>query len=131
MNDLYNKIDEEYKIKKEYDCTITPKNDKLKFTVTLTAIEPKEENNETIKNEITEENPEEKKNEEKENIEEDVEADDDDKNKSFEIKDCVINIELFKSKNGGYLLRFLRKSGDLEEFYKNLRIMYSYAEDLV
>ena len=128
MNDLYNKILEEYKEKKEYDCTITPKDDKLKFTVTLTAIEPKEENNETIKNEITEENPEEKKNEEKENIEEDVEEDDDDKNKSFEIKDCIINIELFKLKNAenGYLLRFLRKSGDLEDFY-----MYSYAEDLV
>ena len=79
---------------------MTPKNDKLKFTVTLTVIEPEnkeEENNETIKNEITEENPEEKKNEEKENNEEDVEEDD--KNNSFEISDCVINVELFKTEN--------------------------------
>ena len=133
MNDLYNKIVEEYKEKKEYDCTIKPKDDKLKFTVTLEVIEPEdieEENNETIKNEITEENPEEKKNEEKENNEEDIKKDNVDENNSFEIKDCVINIELFKTENG-HLLRFLRKSGDLEDFYKNLKIMYSYAEELV
>ena len=100
MNDLYNKIEEEYKENKEYDCTIVPKDNKLKFTVTLTVTEPEnkeEENNETIKNEITEENPEEKKNEEKENNEEDVEEDD--KNNSFEISDCVINVELFKTEN--------------------------------
>ena len=137
MNDLYNKIEEEYKEKKEYECTIEPKDNKLKFTVTLKVIEPEdteEEKNETIKNEITEENPEEKKDEEndekKEGDEEDVKEDGGDGNQSFEVEECVINVELFKTKNG-HLLRFLRKSGDLEEFYNHLKNMYSYAEKLI
>ena len=35
-------------------------------------------------------------------------------------KDCVIQIKLFQSLNGGYLLRFVRKGGEIEEYYKKL-----------
>jgi len=35
-------------------------------------------------------------------------------------KDCVIQIKLFQSLNGGYLVRFVRKGGEIEEYYKKL-----------
>jgi serine/threonine protein kinase len=35
-------------------------------------------------------------------------------------KDCVIQIKLFQSLNGGYVVRFVRKGGEIEEYYKKL-----------
>ena len=35
-------------------------------------------------------------------------------------KDCVIQIKLFQSINGGYIVRFVKKEGEIEDYYKNL-----------
>ena len=35
-------------------------------------------------------------------------------------KDCVIQIKLFQSLNGGYIVRFVKKEGEIEDYYKNL-----------
>ena len=35
-------------------------------------------------------------------------------------KNCVIQIKLFKSINGGYIVRFVKKEGEIEDYYKNL-----------
>ena len=35
-------------------------------------------------------------------------------------KDCIIQIKLFQSLNGGYVVRFVRKGGEIEEYYKKL-----------
>ena len=115
MNDLYLKIEKEYENDKEYECTIDCSKDKLKFKATFTFIE---------KEDIKEETETEKKNENNEINEEN------EKNDCFKKKECIIDVELFKYKNG-FLLRFLRKSGELEDFYENLKIIYSYAEELL
>ena len=83
--------------------------------------------NEIINNEIAEKNSEP---EEKEENDEKNEGSEENCNYILERKECIINVELFKYDNG-YLLRFLRKSGELEDFYYNLKIMYSCAEDLL
>ena len=46
-------------------------------------------------------------------------------------KDTIIKIELFKSNNKNHLLRFLKKSGEMEDYYKNLKKIYSIVEKLV
>ena len=35
-------------------------------------------------------------------------------------KNCVIQIKLFQSINGGYIVRFMKKEGEIEDYYKNL-----------
>ena len=40
-------------------------------------------------------------------------------------KDCIIEIKLFQSLNGGYFIRFVKKEGEIENYYKNLDIIKS------
>ncbi len=46
-------------------------------------------------------------------------------------KDCVIQIKLFQSLNGGYLVRFVRKGGEIEEYHKNLDNIKSIVKKFV
>ncbi len=46
-------------------------------------------------------------------------------------KDCVIQIKLFQSLNGGYLVRFVRKGGEIEEYHKNLDNIISIVKKVV
>ena len=118
---------------------------KLKFNVTFDVGEklkdeiPEEIKKELKKLEINDENKEEKEEEEKEEIPkelqeelaklglEDGEENDDD----FEKKDCIIQVKLFESINGGYLLRFMKKSGELEDYYKNLKNVMSLTKEIL
>ena len=43
----------------------------------------------------------------------------------IEQKDCIIEIKLFQSLNGGYFIRFVKKEGEIEDYYKNLDIIKS------
>ena len=48
-----------------------------------------------------------------ENIEDDNEG-------QINKKECAIQVKLFELINGEYLLRFLKISGELEDYYKNV-----------
>ena len=48
-----------------------------------------------------------------ENIEDDNES-------QINKKECVIQVKLFELINGEYLLRFVKISGELEDYYKNV-----------
>ena len=52
--------------------------------------------------------------------EEEDEEEDDEKRKINDIGDCVMMIELFEYKEGGYLLEFRRKGGRLPYYYHHL-----------
>jgi serine/threonine protein kinase len=43
-------------------------------------------------------------------------------------KDCVIQVKLFQSLNGGYLVRFVRKAGEIEDYYKKLDSIISIVK---
>ena len=44
---------------------------------------------------------------------------------------CVIQIELYESNDEGYLLRFSKKSGELEDYYKNLKKLYTLVGEII
>ena len=46
-------------------------------------------------------------------------------------KDCVIQIKLFQILNGGYLVRFVRKEGEIEEYHKYLEIIKSIIKKIL
>ena len=129
MNDLANKIEEENEDeKREYDCKIEPIENKLKFKATFNAIEQQEEeeNDEEIIKELEKIRLELGENNDDNNDNDN--NDDNDDNNDIERKECIINVELFKYENEGFLLRFLRKSGEMNDFYKIIKKLYSYAE---
>jgi len=120
MNDLANKIEEENEDeKREYDCKIEPIENKLKFKAIFSAVEleEEEENDEEVIKEL-----------EKLSLELGENNDDNDDNDDIKRKECIINVELFKYENEGFLLRFLRKSGEMNDFYNIIKKIYSYAE---
>ena len=45
---------------------------------------------------------------------------DDDNEDKINKKECAIQVKLFELINGEYLLRFVKISGELEDYYKNL-----------
>ena len=98
MNSLANKIEKEFK----GNCSIEPNKEKLKFNVIFEAEEMREE--------IPKEMLEELKNL---GIEEDEEQED---NENIKGKDTVIQVKIYESFNGGYLLRFVRKGGEPNEY---------------
>ena len=103
MNSLANAI------KKKYDdkCKIEENDKKLKFKIIFKNLK-----------EIGEENQNEKDEELKE---EDLEKDkSNDTEILIERKECIIKIKLFESINGGYVVRFTRNQGEIEDFYKHL-----------
>jgi len=46
-------------------------------------------------------------------------------------KDCVIQIKLFQSLNGGYLVRFVKKEGEIEDYYKYLDSIKSIIKKIL
>ena len=110
MNSLANEI------KKKFgdNCQIKENEQKLKFNVIF-------ENSE----EIEEENENEKK-EEMEDLEEE---------KSDEVlndsKNSIIQIKLFESLNGGYVVRFAKRQGEIEDFHKNMNDVKKIIKDML
>ena len=46
-------------------------------------------------------------------------------------KDCVIQIKLFQILNEGYFVRFVKKGGEIEDYYKNLNIIKSIIKKIL
>ena len=95
MNRIANKIKNHYGDK----IDITPSSLKLKFDVCF----------ENINEEIVEENNNEEDNE---NTEDEIEEEEEEKS--------VIQVKLFESESGGYIVRFTKKKGGAIEYYKYL-----------
>ena len=103
MNTIANKIKKKYGDK----ININPSEYKLKFNVSYENMDEKDNK---------EENNEEEENEE----DNDEEGNEDFKNR---IKDenSVIQVKLFESSNGGYIVRFTKKKGDIVEYHQYLK----------
>ena len=112
MNSLANKLENEF----GENCNIDTAEKALKFDILF---EEEKEEEEEIPKELEEELA-------KLGLE-DVEENDDDLLK----KDCIIQVKLFESINGGHLLRFVKKSGELEDYYKNLKKIMSLTEEIL
>ena len=121
MNLLANAIVEDY----GDDCEIEADEKTLKFNVTFK--EKKKEVKEELKlpEEIEKEIEEELKKLDIEDYDEDEDNDDLKKN------ECVLQVKIFESYNGGYLLRFVKKSGQLECYYENLSKITNLVEEIL
>ena len=97
MNNLATKIKNTF----NDDCLITFFKNKFKFNVTF---------EEGQKEEVNEENLIEEVNQPKINIQE---------------QDTVIQIKIFESYKGGYILRFTKKKGELNDYLGKLKTIYS------
>ena len=104
MNVLLNKIQEKFQ-----NCIIDNKNAKTKYECNI--IFEQEESDE----------------EEKDNDNLKLKLN----NKKNNNEDCIINLELFKTENEEYILRFLRLSGSLGEFYSKVNQFICLAKDLL
>ena len=114
MNSLANKIIKEYKSE---NCKICPIQDKLKFNVIF--------NNE--KSDVDDDIPENMKEEFKKlGIEEN---DNIDENENILGLKTVIQIKMYESYNGGYLLRFVKKDGDLCDYLNKIEKIYSLIKE--
>ena len=49
----------------------------------------------------------------------------------IEEKDSIIQVKLFESINGGYLIRFVKKGGEIGDYYKNLDNIIKIIKDLL
>ena len=116
MNKLANKIT----LENENKCQIQEKSNKLKFEVIFEDEEEEEE-----------ENIEDEENNEENNENEINDNDNNNDNKPICKKESIIKIELFKYGNKDHLLRFMKKSGEIEDYYKNLKNIYSSVEKLL
>ena len=63
-------------------------------------------------------------------IEEEIEEEDENNN-TIEKGEVLIQIELFESDKERYLLRFVKKSGETDDFYKILKNMNVYIEEIM
>ena len=119
-----------------YECEIEPSQDNLTFKVIFKKKEEGKEEEENEEEEFEEEEEiEEKNEEEKENEEED--ADNEKQELDFDNikpsdKVCIIEIELFRyEQKEKFLLRLIKKSGDLNDYYKNLLNILEQAKKLI
>ena len=112
MNSLANKIKD--------ICTIEADKEKLKFKAIF---------------ESEEEEKEEENEEEKKKIEEEFKKlgleDTDNYEDTIEKKDSVIQIKLLQSMNGGYLIKFEKKGGEIEDYYKNLKNIIEIIKQII
>ena len=104
MNKLANKVQEKFGDK----CSIEAGEKTLKFNVTFQEEEKEEEE---IPKELEEELA-------KLGIEDNENAEEEED--ELRKKECVLQVKLFESVNGGHLLRFVKKNGEIEDYYKNL-----------
>ena len=110
MNALANKI-----VNKNENYQIEKSDKKLRFKI-------------NVEQEEDEENDKENEEEEKED---NNEQNEDEENNEIEERNLVIQIDLFISNDNDYLLRFLKKSGELEDYYKNIKKIYASINDLL
>jgi hypothetical protein len=101
MNNLANKIVKTFQDK----CKIEESNKALKFNITF---------------EVELEDEEEKL---------DIEENEDIVN--LLKKDCIMQCKLYQSLNGGHILKFSKKSGDLEDYYNNLEKIISLVKEIL
>ena len=130
MNILANKLKN-----KNEDYIIEENKSKLKFKV---IIKEKEKDDEEINDEFTDDInkiiEEENKNIEKESNEsEENEEEEDEKKDEYKIKnrDCIIKVELLKTENDSYILGFMKKLGEAEDYYNYIKILYSIIEKIL
>ena len=92
------------------NCSIEENKNVLKFNVTF---EEQEKEEEEIPKELEEELAKlglgENENEENEEVEDNLEK-----------KESIIQVKIYESINGGHILKFSKKSGEIEDYYKNL-----------
>jgi hypothetical protein len=111
MNNLANKIDQKFKD----NCKIEQSEVALKFNITF---EEELEDEEEISKELQE-------NFDKLGIQGNEEI-----NVNLLKKDCIIKCQLYQSLNGGYILKFSKKSGYLEDYYNKLKIIISLVKEI-
>ena len=111
MNTIANKIKKTYGDK----ININPSEYKLKFDVSY-------EN-------MDEENDEEE-NDEEENEEDNDEEGNEDFNNRIKDEKSVIQVKLFESSNGGYIVRFTKKKGETIEYHQHLKELRNIIKDL-
>ena len=109
MNTLANKL-----VNKNENYQIEKCDKKLRFKINVEQADDEENDKE---------NEEEKEDNNEQNEEEE--------NNEIEESNLVIQIDLFMSNDNDYFLRFLKKSGELEDYYKNIKKIYSYINDLI
>ena len=113
MNSLANKISDKIE-----NCNIEENKNTLKFNV---IIEQEEKEEEEIPKELEEELAK-------------LDLGDDNEEEEDEIlrkKDCILQVKIYESVNGGHLLRFVKKSGELDDYYKNLETITSLVSEMV
>ena len=116
LNNLANKISSEFGDKIQIDVK---NKEKAKFNVIF-------ENQEEEQGE---------QNEDEQKIEEELDKlgleDLDEIEEEIERKESVIQIKLFESVNGGHLVRFAKKGGEIEEYHKNLDSIIKIIKELL
>ena len=112
MNNLANKIDQKFKD----NCKIVESKGALKFNITF---EEELEDEEEISKELQEKF-------DKLGIEENEEI-----FVNLLKKDCIMQCKLYQSLNGGYILKFSKKCGELEDYYNNLEIIISLVKEIL
>ena len=60
-----------------------------------------------------------------------LEENDENEENDLQKKDCVIQVKMYESINGGHLLRFVKKSGELDDYYKYLENIISLVKQLL
>ena len=132
MNVLINKLYDKF----ENNIFIEESKNSLKFNI----IFEEEEEEENKKNEEIKKYEEEmaklnikinnKESEDKEENENNEEKEDDSENEIMKKDNCIIQVKLFKLKNEEHLLRFVKKSGELEVYYNNLEKIIKLIKNL-
>jgi len=112
MNSLANKIVEKF----EGNAKIKESKKNLKFNVVFEEpLEDEVELDEELKKEI-----------EKLSLESTEELEE-----AIPQKNCVIQIKLFQCINGGYLVRFMKKEGEIEEYHKYFQSIKSIVKEIL
>ena len=112
MNDFANKVAKQF----GGNCIKESKN-ALKFNITLEEEEDDDDDDKEDEKKVKLSEEEEKE------IEEELaklELEDNDVDDNINKRECVIQAKLFQSINGNYLLRFVKKSGQLDYYYEKL-----------
>ena len=112
MNNLTGKIKEVFNEK----CMVDPCKDKLKLNLVFEGEQLDEEIPDDIQAELKELG-----------IDEDEEIDE---NNEIKGQKTVIQIKIYESLNGGYLLRFVKKEGDQNEFMEKSEKIYSLVKEM-
>ena len=115
MNELITEIKNNYK----KDCDTEPSETEIKFRLYL---EPKNDDYESIPNDIKEEIK---------NLGINSEEINDNDNEDIKGQSMTIEIKLFESQNGGYLLTFEKIKGNKTEFLDNIKTISSLIQNII